>query len=294
MPSVTLRRCRRVNLALAYTELTEELCRLRNLSSLQSQILRALLQEKSLNGGKGGPGRGAGTPWLDRAGMQKSRETTLAALVLRPVPSSCVCPSRGASVPRSVHPWERPSPGASFPLGVPTAACPRPSRRHMGNEGYFLCRRADGGYLLCPLPCFALQASATPRCPSAIPQPSSAARPPRSAPRPLRRGVRRHPSASRQHCNGAHRDPPASRRPSSAVRQPPAPASPRPSSAGPRCPPPASRPPSSAGPRPRHLARPRPRHHHTGSPARGWSWATPNPPATTSKPASRAAAATRR
>ncbi|XP_051650518.1 TANK-binding kinase 1-binding protein 1 [Manacus candei] len=41
-----------VNLALAYTELTEELCRLRNLSSLQSQILRALLQEKGLNGGQ--------------------------------------------------------------------------------------------------------------------------------------------------------------------------------------------------------------------------------------------------
>ncbi|XP_064329128.1 TANK-binding kinase 1-binding protein 1 [Phalacrocorax carbo] len=41
-----------VNLALAYTELTEELCRLRNVSSLQSQILRALLQEKSLNGGQ--------------------------------------------------------------------------------------------------------------------------------------------------------------------------------------------------------------------------------------------------
>ncbi|XP_059686322.1 TANK-binding kinase 1-binding protein 1 [Gavia stellata] len=41
-----------VNLALAYTELTEELCRLRNLSSLQSQILRALLQEKSLSGGQ--------------------------------------------------------------------------------------------------------------------------------------------------------------------------------------------------------------------------------------------------
>ncbi|XP_068775392.1 TANK-binding kinase 1-binding protein 1 [Struthio camelus] len=39
-----------VNLALAYTELTEELCRLRSLSALQSQILRALLQEKSLNG----------------------------------------------------------------------------------------------------------------------------------------------------------------------------------------------------------------------------------------------------
>uniref|UniRef100_A0A674GJS4 TBK1 binding protein 1 n=1 Tax=Taeniopygia guttata TaxID=59729 RepID=A0A674GJS4_TAEGU len=41
-----------VNLALAYTELTEELCRLRNLSALQSQILRALLQEKSPSGGQ--------------------------------------------------------------------------------------------------------------------------------------------------------------------------------------------------------------------------------------------------
>uniref|UniRef100_A0A8B9P2A0 TBK1 binding protein 1 n=1 Tax=Apteryx owenii TaxID=8824 RepID=A0A8B9P2A0_APTOW len=48
-----------VNLALAYTELTEELCRLRSLSALQSQILRALLQEKSLNGGKGAPGAGS-------------------------------------------------------------------------------------------------------------------------------------------------------------------------------------------------------------------------------------------
>nr|XP_028557603.1 TANK-binding kinase 1-binding protein 1 isoform X2 [Podarcis muralis] len=41
-----------VNLALAYTELTEELCRLRNLSSLQSQILRTLVQEQALNGGQ--------------------------------------------------------------------------------------------------------------------------------------------------------------------------------------------------------------------------------------------------
>nr|XP_014429598.1 TANK-binding kinase 1-binding protein 1 [Pelodiscus sinensis] len=41
-----------VNLALAYTELTEELCRLRSLSSLQSQILRTLLQEQALNGGE--------------------------------------------------------------------------------------------------------------------------------------------------------------------------------------------------------------------------------------------------
>ncbi|XP_075767524.1 TANK-binding kinase 1-binding protein 1 isoform X1 [Pelodiscus sinensis] len=41
-----------VNLALAYTELTEELCRLRSLSSLQSQILRTLLQEQALNGGQ--------------------------------------------------------------------------------------------------------------------------------------------------------------------------------------------------------------------------------------------------
>ncbi|XP_061445559.1 TANK-binding kinase 1-binding protein 1 isoform X4 [Rhineura floridana] len=41
-----------VNLALAYTELTEELCRLRNLSSLQSQILRTLMQEQAINGGQ--------------------------------------------------------------------------------------------------------------------------------------------------------------------------------------------------------------------------------------------------
>lgn len=40
----------RVNLALAYTELTEELCRLRNLTSLQSQILRTLMQEQVMNG----------------------------------------------------------------------------------------------------------------------------------------------------------------------------------------------------------------------------------------------------
>ncbi|XP_007426046.1 TANK-binding kinase 1-binding protein 1 [Python bivittatus] len=41
-----------VNLALAYTELTEELCRLRNLSSLQNQILRTLMQEQVMNGGQ--------------------------------------------------------------------------------------------------------------------------------------------------------------------------------------------------------------------------------------------------
>ncbi|XP_025910167.1 TANK-binding kinase 1-binding protein 1 [Nothoprocta perdicaria] len=52
-----------VNLALAYTELTEELCRLRSLSALQSQILRALLQDKGLNGGKGHAGAGASGGW---------------------------------------------------------------------------------------------------------------------------------------------------------------------------------------------------------------------------------------
>ncbi|XP_070623102.1 TANK-binding kinase 1-binding protein 1 isoform X4 [Erythrolamprus reginae] len=44
-----------VNLALAYTELTEELCRLRNLTSLQSQILRTLLQEQVMNGQRHSP-----------------------------------------------------------------------------------------------------------------------------------------------------------------------------------------------------------------------------------------------
>ncbi|XP_044300590.1 TANK-binding kinase 1-binding protein 1 isoform X2 [Varanus komodoensis] len=41
-----------VNLALAYTELTEELCHLRKLSSLQSQILRTFMQEQAINGGQ--------------------------------------------------------------------------------------------------------------------------------------------------------------------------------------------------------------------------------------------------
>ncbi|XP_034271500.1 TANK-binding kinase 1-binding protein 1 isoform X2 [Pantherophis guttatus] len=44
-----------VNLALAYTELTEELCRLRNLTSLQSQILRTLMQEQVMNGQRHSP-----------------------------------------------------------------------------------------------------------------------------------------------------------------------------------------------------------------------------------------------
>ncbi|XP_063124566.1 TANK-binding kinase 1-binding protein 1 isoform X2 [Rattus norvegicus] len=41
-----------VNLALAYTELTEELGRLRELSSLQGRILRTLLQEQARNAGQ--------------------------------------------------------------------------------------------------------------------------------------------------------------------------------------------------------------------------------------------------
>uniref|UniRef100_A0A5F8AEP7 TBK1 binding protein 1 n=1 Tax=Macaca mulatta TaxID=9544 RepID=A0A5F8AEP7_MACMU len=47
-----------VNLALAYTELTEELGRLRELSSLQGKILRTLLQEQARSGGEMGQGRG--------------------------------------------------------------------------------------------------------------------------------------------------------------------------------------------------------------------------------------------
>lgn len=48
----------RVNLALAYTELTEELGRLRELSSLQGRILRTLLQEQARSSGEMGQGRG--------------------------------------------------------------------------------------------------------------------------------------------------------------------------------------------------------------------------------------------
>lgn len=63
----------RVNLALAYTELTEELGRLRELSSLQGRILRTLLQEQArspgeMGGGEGEAGelgpKGVGQLWL--------------------------------------------------------------------------------------------------------------------------------------------------------------------------------------------------------------------------------------
>lgn len=148
-PSVTLHPCRRVNLALAYTELTEELCRLRNLSSLQSQILRALLQEKSLNGGKRG-GAGAEThgwmglgckKWGDHAGCPHppaGAELLHVSIpgIIHPGghPSQGVSipgsihprehPSRGASVPGSIHPGEHPSQGASLPRSIPPAGVP--------------------------------------------------------------------------------------------------------------------------------------------------------------------------
>lgn len=53
----------RVNLALAYTELTEELGRLRELSSLQGRILRTLLQEQARSGGFPNPESPAATAY---------------------------------------------------------------------------------------------------------------------------------------------------------------------------------------------------------------------------------------
>lgn len=52
-----------VNLALAYTELTEELGRLRELSSLQGRILRTLLQEQARSGGFPNPESPAATAY---------------------------------------------------------------------------------------------------------------------------------------------------------------------------------------------------------------------------------------
>lgn len=160
-----------VNLALAYTELTEELCRLRNLSSLQSQILRALLQEKSLNGGQ--------------------RHSPL---------SQCHSPAQQRRSPAP----QCPSPAPGRPA-APQCQSPALQRR-----------------------------SPAPQCQSPAQQ-----------------------------------------------RRSPAPG-------------PCQSPARSAAPRPHRRAHPRRRRRRTACPARGWSWATPNPPAATSRPASRAAAATRR
>ena len=92
----------RVNLALGYTELTEELGRLRELSSLQGRILRTLLQEQARSGGERTRGQRAavatlhflprcpglfhsGGEWVGTGGWQGPGSPVLTSSILTPV-----------------------------------------------------------------------------------------------------------------------------------------------------------------------------------------------------------------
>uniref|UniRef100_A0A8C0GEB4 TBK1 binding protein 1 n=1 Tax=Chelonoidis abingdonii TaxID=106734 RepID=A0A8C0GEB4_CHEAB len=123
-----------VNLALAYTELTEELCQLRTLSSLQSQILRTLLQEQAINGGQ------RHSPLSQRRSPVPPCPPP--AQQGRPPVPQCQSPAlqRRSPVPPSQSPAQQrrsPAPPAcqSLPSSAapaPPASSPRPARRSHG------------------------------------------------------------------------------------------------------------------------------------------------------------------
>lgn len=231
----------RVNLALAYTELTEELGRLRELSSLQGRILRTLLQEQARSGGKMGQGGG-------RYGH---------------------CPSCVLGPPSTSFPATRPFSLAFRGQWVGTG-------RQQGPGSPVLTSSLP---TTVPHPVLLLfQARGTRRCRSATRRPPSAPRTPRRperhphAPRaspPSPSAALRGPHAPRP-SNAARRPRPPARRPSrSAARRCRHRASPPARSAALRGPPPA---------RPRSLGPRRPRRPGRG---RWPSAPTPSRPATT-------------
>lgn len=215
-----------MNLALAYTELTEELGRLRELSSLQGRILRTLLQEQARNAGE----LGRSLVWEQECWALESSST----------------------------PW----------VGIAIVSP--------------LARLFTQSVLLC-----LAQAKGTHRCRNVTPRPLRAPHPPRL---PDRRPV---PRASPP-LHSAVRPCPRALRPSSAARPPRRPARPQSHSAARPCRRRASRPVLSAARLCHPAARPRSpgRRHHRGR-GRWPSVSTPSRPATTPRPASRAAAATR-
>ncbi|XP_074835059.1 TANK-binding kinase 1-binding protein 1 [Carettochelys insculpta] len=128
-----------VNLALAYTELTEELCRLQNLSSLQSQILRTLLQEQALNSGQ------RHSPLAQRRSPAPScpppvPQCQSPALQRRsPVPpSQSPAPQRRSPVPPPCQSpaQQRRSPAPSCPSPAPQHRVPPASERNLLDLGY--------------------------------------------------------------------------------------------------------------------------------------------------------------
>uniref|UniRef100_A0A9L0JV07 TBK1 binding protein 1 n=1 Tax=Equus asinus TaxID=9793 RepID=A0A9L0JV07_EQUAS len=152
-----------VNLALAYTELTEELGRLRELSSLQGRILRTLLQEQARSGGQrhsplsqrhspapqcpspSPPARAAPPcpPCQSPAPQRRSRAPVplapaapLAGLALLPV-ARPAAPLAGAAAVPDPQP-AAPLPGAPSLPGpaAPAAAAPPPGERTLAERAY--------------------------------------------------------------------------------------------------------------------------------------------------------------
>ncbi|KAM8795203.1 TANK-binding kinase 1-binding protein 1 [Eudromia elegans] len=102
-----------VNLALAYTELTEELCRLRSLSALQSQTLRALLQEQSA-GQRHSPLSQCHSP------AQQRRSPA-------PQGPSAAVPGRAPAAPCQSPALQRRSPAPASPSPAPQRRSPAPA-----------------------------------------------------------------------------------------------------------------------------------------------------------------------
>ncbi|XP_060059604.1 TANK-binding kinase 1-binding protein 1 isoform X1 [Erinaceus europaeus] len=125
-----------VNLALAYTELTEELGRLRELSSLQGRILRTLLQEQTHSGGQ------RHSPLSQR--HSPSPQCPPPSPPSRAAPPCAPCqspaPQRRSPGPPCPSPQQRrspaspscPSPASQRRSPVPTCQTPSPQRRSPG------------------------------------------------------------------------------------------------------------------------------------------------------------------
>ncbi|XP_028354813.1 TANK-binding kinase 1-binding protein 1 isoform X3 [Physeter macrocephalus] len=112
-----------VNLALAYTELTEELGRLRELSSLQGRILRTLLQEQARSGGQ------RHSPLLQRhsPAPQCPSHSPPARAAPHCPPCQSPVPQRRSPGPPCPSPQQRRSPASpSCPSPVPQRRSPVP------------------------------------------------------------------------------------------------------------------------------------------------------------------------
>ncbi|XP_074080228.1 TANK-binding kinase 1-binding protein 1 isoform X2 [Macrotis lagotis] len=145
-----------VNLALAYTELTEELGRLRELSSLQGRILRTLLQEQAQRSGQ--------------------RHSPLSPLSQRHTPSpQCPSPSPPARAPPPGPQCQSPVPQRRSP-GPPVPPCHSPQQRRSPASPS------------CPSPAHQRRSPVPlpppPPCQSPAPQRRSPVHPPCPAPQP--------------------------------------------------------------------------------------------------------------